>query len=127
METKHVIGRRVREARLSAGFTQEQLAQRIGLKSTRTLQRWEAGATKPYPRQLFALARATGRDAGYFDADDDADPDRAARAGESLMAALHFYVAEVTGAARAVQSGAYAGPDRRRNQMAPALHEQPGA
>lgn len=52
------IGARIQTARERAGLRQEDLADLIGV-ANRTVQNYEAGATKPYAR-LKAIAEATG-------------------------------------------------------------------
>lgn len=50
---------RIREARLAADLTQHELAIKLGVTSI-TPSRWERGLNRPYPRQLLAIAEATG-------------------------------------------------------------------
>jgi transcriptional regulator with XRE-family HTH domain len=51
------IGVRLREARLGAGLTQAQLAERIG-REHRTIHRWEYAARIPSLEDLLLLADA---------------------------------------------------------------------
>lgn len=53
------ISQRIREARLAAHLTQHELAVKIGVTSI-TPSRWERGLNRPYPRQIAAIAEATG-------------------------------------------------------------------
>jgi PAS domain S-box-containing protein len=58
------IGRRLALARRQAGFTQSEVAQRLGV-TKRSLQGYEAGTVAPY-RHLPALASILGRDRSWF-------------------------------------------------------------
>ena len=62
--TPEEIGARIAEAREQAGLRQEDLADILNV-STRTVQNYEAGATKPY-KHLVAIAGATGRTAEWL-------------------------------------------------------------
>jgi transcriptional regulator with XRE-family HTH domain len=54
------IGRpRLREVRLSAGLTQQQLADRLGLDQA-VIARWETGAQEPRVRAAVRLSEALG-------------------------------------------------------------------
>jgi transcriptional regulator with XRE-family HTH domain len=56
----------VRAARSAAGLTQEQLARRMDV-SLRTVQGWELGEVQQLEaRSLLALAKALGKDPGWF-------------------------------------------------------------
>jgi transcriptional regulator with XRE-family HTH domain len=57
VETK--LGRRVAELRATAGLTQAQLAERVGV-ATETVSRLERGATLPSLAKIEALAAALG-------------------------------------------------------------------
>lgn len=46
-------------ARVSAGFTQEQLAEKIGV-TRKTLAQWESGKTEIKPANLYAFCGHTG-------------------------------------------------------------------
>lgn len=64
------IGPLIKEARKSAGLTQEALAEKIGV-STQVLKDYEGGRKKPGRDRLPALAAATGRPVGFFFAEDE--------------------------------------------------------
>lgn len=53
------VGYLILRARTAAGFTQEQLASRIGT-SQPTIARWESGSQLPSVRSLTRVAAATG-------------------------------------------------------------------
>ncbi|NSC21504.1 helix-turn-helix transcriptional regulator [Streptomyces albus subsp. chlorinus] len=53
------VGRRIRDARLWANFSQEQLAERIGAER-RTIVRIELGITSPPLDRLLQIAHALG-------------------------------------------------------------------
>ena len=58
-ESRRVLGQRVKQARKSAGLTQERLAQAAGIKRV-TLARIEAGENSPRFETLQAIARGLG-------------------------------------------------------------------
>lgn len=58
------LGSRIREARVEAGLTQEELAELIGV-GTRQMQYYESGDSNPY-RTLRRIAEATGKSIGWF-------------------------------------------------------------
>jgi transcriptional regulator with XRE-family HTH domain len=61
----HVNGSKIREARLSAGMTQAQLARAI--KSTeRNVIRWENDQNQPRVMSVAAIAEATGHSIDFF-------------------------------------------------------------
>lgn len=62
--TPEEIGGRIAQAREEAGLRQEDLADLIGV-ATRTIQNYEAAATKPYGK-LRAIAEATGRNVEWL-------------------------------------------------------------
>lgn len=73
-----VSGGRIREARLSAGLTQAQLARRIGSTET-NISRWEGDDNEPRVASLSAIATATGRDLDFFLVEsDEADDEEVA-------------------------------------------------
>lgn len=80
--TVRVQGSRIREARLSAGLSQGQLARRINT-SERNIVRWETSKNQPRVESVAAIAEATGRDVDFFltvsvpAADDDDEEDAA--------------------------------------------------
>ena len=53
------VGGRLRTARRSAGLTQKQLADELGVESI-TVSRWERGATSPSLTRLRRIAELTG-------------------------------------------------------------------
>lgn len=60
---------RLLDLRERHGLSQEHAAQRVGI-THRQWQRWETGASMPYPRNLDAVASAFGISvADFFDAD----------------------------------------------------------
>lgn len=59
------IGRNIRDARLSAGLTQRELAIRLNL-DIRAVSRWERGGITPSRENLAKLSSLTGRDPGWF-------------------------------------------------------------
>lgn len=67
------VGRKIREARTSAGLSQKQLAERIGTGPDGRLYliRLEQGKHLPRESTLAAIARATGRDVEWFLPDEE--------------------------------------------------------
>jgi transcriptional regulator with XRE-family HTH domain len=61
----HIDGSRIREARLSAGLTQAQLARAIETPE-RNIIRWENNQNEPRVTHIVAIAHATGRDLDFF-------------------------------------------------------------
>ena len=59
MKTDKVLGANVRDARLKAGITQEDLARRLR-KTQPTISSWESGATSISAEMLARLARLLG-------------------------------------------------------------------
>lgn len=59
------IGRNIRDARLSAGYTQRTLAIALGL-DIRAVNRWERGGITPSRDNLVNLSALLGRDPGWF-------------------------------------------------------------
>lgn len=75
----YVNGSRIRDARLTAGLTQTDLAHAIRT-SERNIARWESGQNQPRISSVDAIARATGHDIDFFlsgseEAEDDEESD----------------------------------------------------
>jgi transcriptional regulator with XRE-family HTH domain len=60
-----VIGKRIRQARHSAGMTQAALARAAGV-SERNIVRWENDKHSPRTEHVVAIAQATGKDESFF-------------------------------------------------------------
>ena len=58
-------GAKLKEARLAAGFTQDQLAWE-SKSSQRNIVRWERGHNQPRPSSVQRLADSTGRPVEFF-------------------------------------------------------------
>lgn len=58
------LGSRIREARMAAGLTQDELSDLVGV-GMRQIQYYESGDSNPY-RTLRRIAEATGRSIGWF-------------------------------------------------------------
>ena len=67
--TPEEIGRRIREARTARGWTNEQLARRLGVHA-RSVHRWQAGQL-PRVQTLIELARVLDVPESYFVEQDD--------------------------------------------------------
>lgn len=66
------MGQRIRQARRDKGWSQSQLAQRIGAHPT-SVSDWERGINAPSSRHLIAIAEATDKPLSFFAADGDDD------------------------------------------------------
>lgn len=50
------IGDKIKQARIEKGWSQSNLAQRLGLTAYQTIQHWEAGRTSPRHKRLRGIA-----------------------------------------------------------------------
>lgn len=74
MDMRRLVGRNVRERRLAAGLTQEQLAERSGF-SQQYISGLERGSRNPTVVSLFMLAQALGvTPINLIEPGDDAGP-----------------------------------------------------
>lgn len=60
-----IVGKRIRQARVLAGLTQEQLAEKIGVSRT-AIVRWEGAETEPTLEHLLALTKSLKVSADYI-------------------------------------------------------------
>lgn len=90
------IGARIAQARKEAGLTQDELADILSVV-TRTVQNYEAGATKPYTH-LRAIADTTGRSVEWLL---HGEPDELVTGAE--LAALRKDLAEVRAAVARIE------------------------
>lgn len=60
-----MIAERIRQARLAAGFTQEQLADKMGM-TKQVISKYENGKSEPSASVIMKLAKALGQEPGYF-------------------------------------------------------------
>lgn len=65
-EVRRAIGRRLKESRLSAGLTQQYLADRLQLKARQTVSSWERGDSMPGTDQWYELAPLLGQSLDYL-------------------------------------------------------------
>jgi transcriptional regulator with XRE-family HTH domain len=86
LSTRRFSPSRMKEARLSAGFTHADLARATG-KSETNVGRWERGQHEPRGEAVVAIARATGRDIEFFYIDGDGEDDEDAEAAMRRVAA----------------------------------------
>lgn len=70
------LGRRIAAARVSAGLSQRELAERIYLKNASDISRYERGKVEVPSHRIDLIAEATGRTRSYF-VRDPAEPDPA--------------------------------------------------
>ena len=66
-KTDHMLafGKRIRAARERAGFTQEDVAEAVGVSRT-AVTRWEQGVIEPKLRNLMAIAKKLGVSSDYL-------------------------------------------------------------
>ena len=88
-----VNGPRIREARLSAGMSQAQLARAIET-TERNIIRWENSQNQPRVSSIAAIAGATGRDIDFFLTASAEDEDDEEIADMTLDAYLRLRVRE---------------------------------
>lgn len=69
-----IDGSRIKQARLTAGMTQSQLARSINT-SERNIARWENGPNQPRVSSVAAIAKATGQTIDYFLSPNGSDDD----------------------------------------------------
>lgn len=60
------LGRRIKVARLAAKLTQQELAEKIGLKHAQDVSRYERGITEVPGHRIDLISEATGRPRSYF-------------------------------------------------------------
>lgn len=70
------MGERIRKARRAAGLTQDELAERVGVRAG-TILRWENGHQEPRGRRLQAIADATGKSVAWLQTGHDGNTVRA--------------------------------------------------
>jgi len=62
------LGTRIRQARVEAGISREQLAVLLGV-SLPSIQRWETGRNEPTFRRVNEIGRVTGKPVEWFTGD----------------------------------------------------------
>jgi transcriptional regulator with XRE-family HTH domain len=67
------LGRRIRQAREDAGFTQSELAEELGLRHPQSVSRYERGETEVPQKRLRRIAEVTGKPLGFFLNDEPVD------------------------------------------------------
>lgn len=63
------LGRRIAVARKAAGLSQQQLAEKIGLRHAQDISRYERGKVEVPAARIDLIAEATGRPRSYFTRD----------------------------------------------------------
>lgn len=86
-----VDGKKIRDARLTAGMSQSQLARAVQT-TERNIMRWESSSNQPRVESVVAIAQATGRDLDFFltGASEEEDDEEAAQVSShhDMLAAL---------------------------------------
>ncbi|MFK8078271.1 MAG: helix-turn-helix domain-containing protein [Granulosicoccus sp.] len=116
-----LLGSRISEARMAMGFSEKQLAQRLGLKE-QTIEKWESGEKTPRANKLHQLAGVLGIpivwlmggaetppivEAPSFNETDGLE-DKLSKA-ETLINELSFLLADIRASTRRVQRDIDAG------------------
>ena len=70
------VGERILKARRAAGLTQDELAERVGVRAG-TILRWENGHQEPRGRRLQVIADATGKSVAWLQTGHDGNTVRA--------------------------------------------------
>lgn len=73
-----LVGRNIRQARLDAGLTQQQLAYKINSSSGMRISNWELGYNRPSDENLQLLCDVFDRDPGWFFTDQTPEIEAAA-------------------------------------------------
>jgi transcriptional regulator with XRE-family HTH domain len=116
------LGRRIKQAREDAHLTQQELADRIGIKTAQSISRYERGETEVSTKRLRRIAEATGKEMTFFvtlpaevSVQDDRLIEMIERAVERVLVEKQFPRLEALAAAvdRLEQSGRRP-PQRRR-------------
>lgn len=82
-ETLDTVGKRIKYLRKQAGFSQDDLGERIGA-TRQSISKWESDAAKPRVENLVELSKTLGVELSYFDISDIADiPESSAAADET--------------------------------------------
>lgn len=63
------LGRRIATARTAAGMSQQQLAEKIGLRHAQDVSRYERGKVEVPAHRIDLIAEATGRPRSFFTRD----------------------------------------------------------
>ena len=92
----------IREARLRAGLTQAQLAERVGTTQS-AVARWEAGGTHPSLETLARLVRACGLELGVRL--DEPDPDTWSLIDHNLALAPEQRLRQLVNTVRFIREG----------------------
>jgi transcriptional regulator with XRE-family HTH domain len=92
------LGRRIKIARNEKGFSQQELAELVGLKHAQDISRYERGLTEVPDFRIDRIAEATGQPRSYF-MRDPAEPEPAKNLDERLdrLEALLRRVADALG------------------------------
>jgi transcriptional regulator with XRE-family HTH domain len=67
------VGRRLRQARMTAGLSQQKIADALGL-TFQQVQKYEKGTNRVAPSRLTVIAQPVGRDIAWFFADAPGTP-----------------------------------------------------
>lgn len=88
------LGNRIRLARESAGYTQEKVAEKVGV-SRSAVSRWEQGEIEPKVQNLAAVAVLLNVSTDYLLGLDDHRKGSSLGLSEEAEAALHKFITEV--------------------------------
>ncbi len=88
------LGNRIRLARERAGYTQEKVAEKIGV-SRSAVSRWEQGEIEPKVQNLVAVAALLNVSTDYLLGIGDHENAGSLRLSEEAESALHKFIIEV--------------------------------
>lgn len=88
------LGNRIRLARERAGYTQEKVAEKVGV-SRSAVSRWEQGEIEPKVQNLVAIAALLNVSTDYLLGIGDHERTGSLRLSEEAENALHKFITEV--------------------------------
>ncbi|MCB1971600.1 MAG: helix-turn-helix transcriptional regulator [Geminicoccaceae bacterium] len=82
LDVDHFVSLRIRQRRIMLGYTQQQMAELIGV-TYQQAHKYETGINRISAGRLYQIAQALGVDIGYFF--EDVDPEREQKTKQSEM------------------------------------------
>ena len=93
-DSMYSLGKRIRTARIQAGYTQEDVAEKVGVSRTAVSQ-WEIGDIEPKISNLIAVAEALNVSTDYLLGIEDGDGRDVFDLSEEARSALKKFIIEV--------------------------------
>ena len=97
-EFMYSLGKRIKMARIQAGYTQEYIAEKVGVSRT-AISRWELGEIEPKITNLLAVAEALNVSTDYLLGIEDTGRRDVFGLSEEAESALQKFISEVRKAA----------------------------